>query len=123
MSLPKAVCAIVINEKGEFLCVSRKTDHSDFGAVGGKVDPEDNDDCELAMVREAGEETGLGLHNLKLVDTREWGTYLQHCFTADYRGDVSYDEPHVVKWGTAQDLMDGSFGEYNEMILRKLNLI
>ena len=121
-TLKRAVSAVVRNATGQILCVSRKDNHSSFSLVGGKVDDTDQF-IEDAIVREAQEETGLQLTNLNLVDVCDWGGYRQYVFTADGEGDIFTNEPHVVKWGSPQDLIDGAFGEYNAALLRKLEII
>lgn len=122
--MKKAVC-VIIEQEGKILGVSRKDDHNDFGLVGGKVEDSDPD-IEFAIIRETKEETGIDIFNLELLDTREWGGYIQNCFKAEHRGYINYDmdkEPHIVKWIDPKDILNGSFGEYNEMIFRKLNII
>jgi hypothetical protein len=43
---------VLINEEGLILGVSRKDNHTDFGLVGGKMDPEDNNDPMITAIRE-----------------------------------------------------------------------
>jgi len=118
----KNVQVFIENDKHEILCVSRKDNHTSFGLVGGGI--EDYDESpEAAAIREAFEETGYTVNNLKLIHEGMWRDGYQYTFTGDYEGEMNYDEPHVVKWGTAQDLIDGKFGEYNTMILNKLGKI
>ena len=120
--MKQAVCVILING-GKILGVSRKDNHSDMGLPGGKVDADDPS-VEHAMIREAREETGLDIYNLTLIDTRVWGGYHQHCFTAEYRGCIHYDQATegVVEWVSAERLIAGSFGAYNGGILASLGL-
>jgi 8-oxo-dGTP pyrophosphatase MutT (NUDIX family) len=119
--MKKAVCIIVRNSNGLVLGVSRKDNHKDFGLIGGKHEDADPS-VEFTAIREAKEETGLDICNLKLIDSREWGGYLQHCFVAEHRGFINYDEPHVVEWLEPQRLIDGSFGEYNEIVFKLLGI-
>lgn len=130
----KAVCVILKNKDGKILAVSRKDDQSLFGLVGGKVDPEDNT-LEDAIIREAKEETNLDIFNLKLVDTREYGIsedtlYEQNCFVADWKGSLlsqeelnEKGETGIVKWVDQEVLETGFFGEYNKIVLEKINKI
>lgn len=46
-----SVTAVILNDKGQVLAVSRKDDHSDFGLIGGWVDTKD-DSLEMAICRE-----------------------------------------------------------------------
>lgn len=124
VELKKAVC-VILRKGNLILSVSRKDNHEDKGLVGGKVDDTD-DSVELACIREAKEETGYDICSLKLIDSRVWGGYLQHCFVADYRGRIDYNreiETGLVEWVTPQRLVEGSFGAYNLEIFRQLNLI
>jgi 8-oxo-dGTP pyrophosphatase MutT (NUDIX family) len=120
--MKKAVCVLLQNDKGQVLGVSRKTDHNDMGFIGGKVDDTDPNP-EFAAIRETKEETGLDITNLKLVDTRMYDGYDTHLYVAEYSGDINYDEPHVVKWVEPSVLLQGSFGDYNEIVFRDLGLI
>lgn len=52
-----SVVAIVTDDEGRYLVVSRKGDHDDLGWPGGKVNP--GETAELAIIRELFEETGL----------------------------------------------------------------
>jgi 8-oxo-dGTP pyrophosphatase MutT (NUDIX family) len=114
------VQVVLLNKDGLVLGVSRKTDHNDFGLVGGSLEDYDSTP-ELGAIRECKEETGLDISNLKLVylkassDGRIGYTYL-----ADYEGDISYDEPHVVKWTTFSELIRGSFGRWNLEVYHSL---
>jgi 8-oxo-dGTP diphosphatase len=105
-----AVCVIVQNDEGKILAVSRKDDLTMFGLAGGKVDPEDGTNYEQAIVREAKEETGVDIYDLKEIDVRDYSldpTKLrtQHCFTAKYKGEIASREEldkagefGIVKW-------------------------
>jgi 8-oxo-dGTP pyrophosphatase MutT (NUDIX family) len=120
--MKKAACVIIRDNNGLVLGVSRKDNHNDFGLVGGKHDDTDPN-IEFTAIREAKEETGLDIYNLQLIDNSVWGGYQQHCFVAEYKGRIEYDEPHVVKWLTPEILLDGCFGEYNEMVFKMLGII
>lgn len=61
---PYAVSALIIND-GRILAVSRKTNHSDFGLPGGKLDP--GESFKEALIREVMEETGLTVTALEPV--------------------------------------------------------
>jgi hypothetical protein len=42
---------VLINPDGLVLGVSRKHDHTDFGLIGGKMDPEDNPNTAIGSVK------------------------------------------------------------------------
>jgi 8-oxo-dGTP pyrophosphatase MutT (NUDIX family) len=114
------VQVVLLNTEGLVLGVSRKTDHNDFGLVGGSLEDYDSTP-ELGAIRECKEETGLDISNLKLVylkassDGRVGYTYI-----AEWSGDITYDEPHVVKWTTFSELIKGSFGRWNLEVYHSL---
>ena len=115
-----AVQVVLLNDKKEVLCVSRKDDHWDFGLPGGKVDPEDNDDYEAAAIRETKEETGLDISNLRLIYARHRDGYMGFTYLADWIGEIQTDEPHVVKWVEFNEVLKGSFGKWNNMVQESL---
>ena len=114
------VQVVLVNKEGLVLGVSRKTDHNDFGLVGGSLEDYDLTP-EAGAIRETKEETGLDISNLKLVylkassDGRVGYTYI-----AEWSGDIAYDEPHVVKWTTFSELIKGSFGRWNLEVYHSL---
>ena len=128
----KAVCVILQNEEGKILAVSRKDNHSLFGLVGGKVDEED-ESLEIAITREAKEETNLDIFNLRLVDSREYGVsedtlYEQNCFVGEWSGELlsqeelnEKGETGIVMWVDKEVLENGFFGDYNKLVFNKLN--
>jgi 8-oxo-dGTP pyrophosphatase MutT (NUDIX family) len=124
--MKKSACVILTkkDKSGNILVlgVSRKHDHEDFGLIGGKMDDTDPD-TEFTAIRETKEETGLDIYNLQLIDTRDYDGYEAYCYTAEYRGRINHNEPHVVKWVNLETLMLGSFGAYNKERFRDLNLI
>lgn len=120
-----SVQAVILNSKSEVLCVSRKHNHNDFGLPGGKVDPEDKS-FEDALVREVKEETGLNIkvnHTNLIFATHKQGFMGLTYLIDSWEGEFDYDEPHVVKWGTFKDLVEGSFGKYNKMVQDSLDSI
>jgi 8-oxo-dGTP pyrophosphatase MutT (NUDIX family) len=119
-----AVQAVIFNEVGEVLAVSRKEDHRDFGLPGGKVDPEDNGDFKRAICREIFEETGIYANygTLELVLSMHMGGYMGYTYLVhDWHGEINTTEPHVVKWAPFQVIKGGSFGEWNKLVARSLN--
>lgn len=122
--------AVVIKKGNKILGVSRKDDHNDFAIVGGKVDP--GETMEEAIRRETMEETGLDLINLKFqfirdcihIDKSSNTTSLKPCavFTADYKGEINHNEPHVVEWCSVSKILEGSFGEFNGYVFDYLGI-
>lgn len=112
---------VLINEIGLILGVSRKDNHNDFGLVGGKMDPEDNNDPMATAIRECKEETGLDITNLRLVFAIHKSGNMGYTYLADYSGEINHNEPHIVKWVPMQVLINGSFGRYNEMVSESLS--
>lgn len=117
--MKKAVQVVLLNDKGEVLAVSRKDNHRDFGLIGGKVDPEDADEISAA-IREAKEETGLDISNLRLIFSMHKDGYMGYTYLADWSGEINYTEPHVVKWTAWQDVNLGSFGRWNSLVRESL---
>lgn len=116
------VQVVLIDSEGFVLGVSRKDNHNDFGLIGGSL--EDFDETpEAGAVREALEETGLNITNLRMIYAKSKGGRMGYTYLADYSGEISYDkevEPHVVKWTTFSELIDGKFGEWNKQVYQSL---
>lgn len=123
---PVAVGALLINVRGEVLSISRKTDPTDFGIVGGKVEPGETE--AQAMVRELREETGLEAkryHRIfALVETG--GYWFITFFVTHWEGG----EPHglegaVCLWLPPLRLLQlsCSFREYNRVLFSFLGLL
>ena len=114
------VQVVLLNPEGLVLGVSRKTDHNDFGLVGGSLEDYDTTP-ELGAIRECKEETGLDISNLRLIYLKTSSVGRKgYTYLADYTGDIAYDEPHVVKWTTFSELIKGSFGRWNLEVYHSL---
>jgi 8-oxo-dGTP pyrophosphatase MutT (NUDIX family) len=119
-----AVCALLYNERGEILGVSRRNRPSDMNLPGGKVDP--GETPKEACEREIFEETGLKISNLELVyrapciggDT----DYDTHTYTAKFEGVPEAKEPgFVVKWVPWGEILGtNTFAAYNRGLLAEL---
>lgn len=110
---------VLINENGLVLGVSRKDNHSDFGLPGGKMEPEDKDE-EATAIRETKEETGLDIYDLQLIfATHKYG-FMSYTYIAKYSGEINHNEPHLVQWVPFQVIIDGSFGEFNQLVANSL---
>jgi ADP-ribose pyrophosphatase YjhB (NUDIX family) len=110
---------VLINEHNEVLGVSRKDNHNDFGLPGGKVDYCDRNLIN-AIIRETREETGLEIYNIELIYSAHRDGHMGHTYIADHKGEISTDEPHVVKWVPFTKLLEGKFGEWNGEVLKSL---
>jgi len=119
--LPAAVVAIIQNENGKILGVSRKDDWKDFGLPGGKV--EEGETPWEALKREVSEEVGLTISNPREIfrtirpSGREAVAYL-----VDWEGEIYTEENHQVKWCSWERLEKGSFGEFNRVARKRLEL-
>lgn len=112
---------VLLNKKGYVLGVSRKTDHTDFGLPGGKMEDIDNENPMLTAIRETLEETGLQVSNLRLVFAIHKSGNMGYTYLADYEGEINHNEPHVVKWVPFEKLILGSFGRYNQLVSESLD--
>ena len=110
---------VLISEEGLVLGVSRKTDHNDFGLVGGKCDP--GETPEQTAIRETKEETGLDIYDLQLVFSMHKNGYMGYTYLAKYSGEINHNEPHVVKWVPFDVIMNGSFGRFNQLVAESLD--
>lgn len=110
---PIAVCCFIRRNDGKILGVTRKTDHSDWGLPGGKVD--EGETLEQAATRELKEETGLDAIALKpiynAVDSQGYDTTV---FLTDVQDidSIFTNETGKIGWITPQELLNGSFGDF-----------
>lgn len=122
-----AACVFVVNDKNEILGVSRKDDHTAWGLPGGKANKDET--IVEAAIREAKEETGLDVYDLRLIyvrgkehpDGHETFTFSAK-YNADQKlGSLNPNETGKVAWITKKELLSGPFGEYNKKLLNHIN--
>ena len=112
------VTAVILNDKGQVLAVSRKDNHNDFSLPGGWVDTKD-DSLEMAICREIKEETGLIVkpnNLLQVLSMNRGGNMSYSYYVKDYEGEIGTDEPHIVKWTDFEEIKNGSFGDWNTLV-------
>jgi 8-oxo-dGTP pyrophosphatase MutT (NUDIX family) len=109
---------VVVNNDGEILCVSRKDDLNDFGLPGGKIEKDDYSP-ETAGIREVKEETGIDVHSTILLYAEHRRGSMGYTYLAtSWSGEISHDEPHIAKWGSFCELVEGKYGEWNLKVFR-----
>lgn len=122
-----SVVAVVFNEHGHVLSVSRRHDENDLGLPGGKIEP--GETPEAALERELFEETGLRATRTRIVfehlDRVEKGQQRPcRAFLVDaWMGEPLTKEKGVlVQWVPFSRLLDSrcSFRAYNELLLSSL---
>lgn len=125
-----AVQAVILNEEGRVLAVSRKDDHTDFGLVGGKVDDDDYKKAiacnpfEYAIIREVYEETGIQIDITTATEifSTHWGGYMGITYLiTDWWGEINTDEPHAVEWLPFWRITKGTFGWWNSLVKQSLD--
>lgn len=118
--MKKTAQIVLINDEGLVLGVSRKDNHDDFGLPGGKMDPEDLNDPITTCIRETKEETGLDVSVSELIFASHDNGFMNYTYIGTCSGVINYDEPHIVKYVTFEELNKGSFGEFNKLVEKSL---
>jgi len=112
----QSVAAVIFNDAGKVLSVSRKDNPNDFGLPGGKVDPYETL-CQ-ATSREVLEETGLIVISAKPIYANICNVnYMTTTFLVDkWEGIVNTQEKGVVSWLDFKLICQtkhSSFADYN----------
>lgn len=118
--LPEAARALIMNEQGLLLAVSRRDDPTNFGLPGGKVDVGENP--RAAAIRELKEETGFDAISVSKYPIFSFadGSYVTHTFAVEVSGTPQTCESGVIKWVHPDVLLRGSFGVYNRLLFRHI---
>ena len=123
----RAVCALIVDKNNKILSVSRKDDHDDWGLPGGKLDSGEN--FESAVIRESLEETGYHIRispdfpYFEDIDNNFLvRTYLCE-ITSRGKLKVSDQETGLVEYKDSEDILRGSFGDYNLKCLAHFNSV
>ncbi len=108
----KAALVLIFNQ-GKILSVSRKTDTTQRGLVGGKV--ENNETFLQAAIRETKEETGLDVFGLIPIFSRTDNDFFCVVYIGQWKGEIKPQngENGIVEWVDFEDIKIGPFGEYN----------
>lgn len=122
-----ASCALIYHpqDKNLILGVSRKDDHDDWGLPGGKIDP--GETALEAVIRETKEETNLDVVHAAFVfetiarDNLMVPTF--ECSIQDFSIMKSSEHEGLVRWVTREELLKGSFGDYNEKLFKHIDNI
>lgn len=129
-----AACTL-IEQRGRYLAVSRKTNPDMWGLVGGKVDPFET--VHEAAQRELMEETGIvagqpsflplysGLCVAQDDGSAFWVTTYLWCDTPIMQDEIKAEPGLVVRWKTREELTDPAtspFARYNELVFYALDV-
>jgi 8-oxo-dGTP diphosphatase len=114
----KAAIAIIRNEYGEILAVSRRNDLTDMGLPGGKV--ENTETVEEGLLREVEEEVGLHILSFRPILVRTSHRFLVHVFEViEWEGQPTSREGTVVRWMSESELgSQKTFGTFNSLALK-----
>lgn len=115
-----SACALIFNEEGKVLAVSRKDNKNDWGLPGGKVD--EGETIKEALIREVKEETGLDIKIDEfifgnLTESKAYYCYTFYCLVTG--GELHTPEKIKelgegdIKWADWEEIETGKFGGYN----------
>lgn len=108
--LDKVAQALIVNDAGMVLGVSRGKGSDEFTPPGGTVEP--GEESVDAAARELEEETGLSAETLMPLFSRVSDDRLVSVFLCKANGKIRSSDEGDVRWIAPQRLMDGRFGDY-----------
>lgn len=116
----KAALAVIENEHGLLLAISRENDLEDMTLPGGKL--EAGEDWLTGLVREVREETNATIMSAQLVhqgkSDDDHFVRVYRCLIEDYGSIVEGSTPEgVVKWVRPRELVLGCFRRFNTTAL------
>lgn len=129
MIIENTVSIFVLREDGKCLAIARRDDPNNFGLVGGKVDK--GELLSDAIIRETQEESGLIIREPHAVFTcmatsrrvpnKQYMTTTFIASTIEGTPKRQPNEPRLV-WTWPIMTIFGSYGEYNEKVIKHLNV-
>lgn len=114
--MKEAGVALIINQDGYILSISRRNNKSLFGLPGGKLDTGIDFDTRDAAIREAQEETSVVIKDCCFIFEKIDDDFMADCYYAtQWEGEPKTNEEGEVRWLTAVQLTTtmAAFGEYN----------
>ena len=121
---PRSTEVVLLNSQGLVLSVSRKTDPTDLGLPGGKV--EEGETYAEAAIRETLEEIGVRVIKMRPVFDCRCGVYQSRTFLVEeWEGEPASLEGAAVAWVPIERLLepDNTFCEYNRKLFSRLKMI
>lgn len=103
--IPRAVCVVVANRKGQVLAVGRPDKPGQIGLLGGHVEP--GETLSGAVAREAAEEAGILLLGERVVYEHRDGGMSVTCYVSQFAGVPMPAEGQPVGWVSPAVLCNG----------------
>lgn len=107
LQLPIAV-GIVVRREGRFAAIRSSKHNGAITVLSGKAEP--GETPEQAAVREAMEEGGLGITNLRLIHRMRAGNRRAYLFLADSTDALRGSDEGEAFWATREEILAGLYG-------------
>ena len=119
----KRAVAILIVENGKILAINKgNVDPLSYALVGGKCNT--GESFEDAAIRELKEEAGLDAYDMELVFEEPEGAYIVQTFVPrHYYGDICSSNEGEIMWITPDELLAGTYSDYNRGVLQKVGMV